>query len=286
MIIKRFVNIVFLIFCMILAQGAVAHAAPSGSLQVELKSESTGAAFGDFTVRVWLIADGELAPTAGFIDAQIDWNMDLSLSADNSQMATNLAKYIETNSIPALYEEVSDVGGKALFTGLEGIYFVAALDNRNPARYRFTDFIVPIPFNGRDTVVAAPKGEAPAKPEGQERQEKPKPPPPVPPEPPAPLHPEPPAPLHPEPPTPPPPHIPGGQTLVPGDDGKLIQHDEDGVPLGEWTYDDDLGEWVFNKYPPLADFPQTSALYWPVPVLAFTGMLAIAFGLKLMRKEE
>ena len=36
-----------------------------------------------------------------------------------------------------------------------------------------------------------------------------------------------------------------------------IEYDEDGVPLGEWRWDPDLEEWIFDEYIPLANMPQT-----------------------------
>jgi uncharacterized repeat protein (TIGR02543 family) len=60
---------------------------------------------------------------------------------------------------------------------------------------------------------------------------------------------------------PPVPARPGGNlTPAPGAENAYIELDEDGVPLGEWRYDDDLGEWIFDEYPPpLGNLPQTGA---------------------------
>jgi len=45
----------------------------------------------------------------------------------------------------------------------------------------------------------------------------------------------------------------------PGSPGKesYIEYDENGVPLGEWHWDDELGEWVFEPHTRLSDAPQT-----------------------------
>jgi hypothetical protein len=68
-----------------------------------------------------------------------------------------------------------------------------------------------------------------------------------------------------------------GNSLIPGPNGTYIELDENGVPLGEWHYDDDAGEWVFDEYPPpLADLPQTgevlshtiSSYLWAIPLFA------------------
>ncbi|MDR2156368.1 MAG: prealbumin-like fold domain-containing protein [Clostridiales Family XIII bacterium] len=48
-----------------------------------------------------------------------------------------------------------------------------------------------------------------------------------------------------------------GQTVIPQDDGTYLVLDENGVPLGTWRYDPELGEWIFDAAPPLTDLPQT-----------------------------
>lgn len=276
---KRRISIIFITLCMVLMQVAVTYAGATGSLQVELRSESA-AAFKDFTVQVWRIADNSATPTptAEFSGAKVDWNIDFSLTADNSKLTEDLYKYIVKHDIAPIYEQVSDASGNTSFTGLNGIYLVAAQDSKDPARYIFTHFIVPVPYGGNGNIVAAPKGVAPPKPKNDHEHEHQEPTP------------------KPEPPTPPTPPKPDGQTdessqptppsrphLVPSDNG-YVELDDNGVPLGEWHYDN--GEWVFDEYPPLSDLPQTGVLYWPVPVLAIGGGLAIALGLALMRKRE
>jgi hypothetical protein len=50
----------------------------------------------------------------------------------------------------------------------------------------------------------------------------------------------------------------GNLTPVPGNGDAYIEIRDDGTPLGEWHYDDEQGEWVFDEYPPpLGDLPQT-----------------------------
>ena len=49
----------------------------------------------------------------------------------------------------------------------------------------------------------------------------------------------------------------------------------DGVPLGEWVWDEDQGVWIFNEYPPLVnmeDLPTTG-----LAKIAWTDLLGVAF---------
>ena len=48
-----------------------------------------------------------------------------------------------------------------------------------------------------------------------------------------------------------------GSTLVPTEDGGYIEMDENGIPLGEWYWDDEPEMWVFDEYPPLSAMPRT-----------------------------
>jgi hypothetical protein len=74
-----------------------------------------------------------------------------------------------------------------------------------------------------------------------------------------------------------------GGSLIPGENGNYIEIDENGVPIGEWHWDDDEGQWIFDKYPPLA---QTGQLRWPVPVLGVSGALLFFLGLFLNKRRE
>ena len=57
---------------------------------------------------------------------------------------------------------------------------------------------------------------------------------------------------------PPNPTLPG-HSIEPGDDGRYIEFDEEGVPLGEWRWEEVIEEWIFDEYPPLGSLPRTGA---------------------------
>ncbi|MDR2770817.1 MAG: hypothetical protein LBB57_02140, partial [Clostridiales Family XIII bacterium] len=57
-----------------------------------------------------------------------------------------------------------------------------------------------------------------------------------------------------------------GRNVVPGENGVYIELDENGIPLGEWRWDEPTQQWIFDEYPPLADLPQTGG------VLSFQGI--------------
>lgn len=59
--------------------------------------------------------------------------------------------------------------------------------------------------------------------------------------------------------TPPPVPTAPGNTLEPSENG-YIEFDENGTPLGEWTYDEELDEWIFDEFPPLGNLPLTGYL--------------------------
>jgi hypothetical protein len=46
-------------------------------------------------------------------------------------------------------------------------------------------------------------------------------------------------------------------TLIPTDSGGFTEIGEDGVPLGEWIWDEAEEQWIFDEFPPLGDLPQT-----------------------------
>ena len=78
-----------------------------------------------------------------------------------------------------------------------------------------------------------------------------------------------------------PPNLPPGSTgtLIRGDDNTYIEVDENGAPMGEWRYDPDEGEWIFDPFIPLTALPQTGddgiALQWLILMgVAGAGMIA------------
>jgi hypothetical protein len=76
----------------------------------------------------------------------------------------------------------------------------------------------------------------------------------------------------------PPSPVSAGGSLIPspGAENAYVEIGEDGTPLGEWRYDDDLGEWIFDEYPPpLGNLPRTGAVL--AGVLAETGAPARPF---------
>jgi hypothetical protein len=61
--------------------------------------------------------------------------------------------------------------------------------------------------------------------------------------------------------------------------------DDDFIPLGQWIYDPELDQWIFEEFPPLAELPQTGQLRWPVPALTALGALLFIIGLALNRRR-
>ena len=67
-----------------------------------------------------------------------------------------------------------------------------------------------------------------------------------------------------------------------GEDGDgWLELDEDGVPLGRWGWDDDLEEWVFEEFIPLADMPQTGYKDTPLYLLSLMGLSLIGMGVAI-----
>ena len=74
--------------------------------------------------------------------------------------------------------------------------------------------------------------------------------------------------------------------LVPNGPGSFIEVDGNGTPLGEWKWNPDTQEWVFNEYPPLGTLPQTGMLNWPVPVMSVGGILLFSLGWIAVRNTK
>ena len=53
------------------------------------------------------------------------------------------------------------------------------------------------------------------------------------------------------------PTIPQGNTLVQNEDGSYTEFDENGIPRGRWTWDEENEIWIFEEYVPLGDMPST-----------------------------
>ncbi|MCL1804801.1 MAG: hypothetical protein FWG28_02180 [Clostridiales bacterium] len=62
-----------------------------------------------------------------------------------------------------------------------------------------------------------------------------------------------------------------GDNIVWVDDEHYIEFDEDGVPLGEWHWDDELEEWIFDEFPPLGALPRTGAVAIPAALSLMLG---------------
>ena len=88
---------------------------------------------------------------------------------------------------------------------------------------------------------------------------------------------------------PPNPTVPGNNLEVVLDDDGIplyyIEFDEDGTPLGEWHWDDDEDMWLFDEYPPLADFPATGLTTVPLYFTFLFGLILISFGISIRRKN-
>lgn len=68
-----------------------------------------------------------------------------------------------------------------------------------------------------------------------------------------------------------------GTAIIYTEDGGFIELDDQGVPLGEWTYDEDSETWIFDEYVPLGGLPQTGIVnLFPI------NLLLLLFGLSLI----
>ena len=83
-----------------------------------------------------------------------------------------------------------------------------------------------------------------------------------------------------------------GHTLTPNGSGSYIELDEDGVPLGEWRWDEEMEEWIFDEYPPpLGNLPATGdygsfLLYRFGLAMLIIGLFCAALGLLLRFKAQ
>ena len=82
---------------------------------------------------------------------------------------------------------------------------------------------------------------------------------------------------------PPNPTIPG-RTIQPGEvDGVFIEFDDEGVPLGEWRWDDDELMWIYDEYPPMGELPVTGRVYIPYHLLMVAGIILVIYGAALRK---
>jgi hypothetical protein len=72
--------------------------------------------------------------------------------------------------------------------------------------------------------------------------------------------------------------VPGNTLVQTGD--FYVEYDGDGIPLGEWHWDEDLEDWVLDEYPPLeAPMPFTGGV--GVETFFFIGLMLLGVGLLL-----
>jgi|GEM_PF-3336386 len=79
-------------------------------------------------------------------------------------------------------------------------------------------------------------------------------------------------------------------TLEEDEDGTWIEYDRFGTPLGRWTWDNDLNDWVFIEFPapPLTEFdmPKTGAGEPPPLYLAVLGLALISVGISVRTRRS
>ena len=76
-----------------------------------------------------------------------------------------------------------------------------------------------------------------------------------------------------------------GNTLVPAGDGWL-ELNEDGVPLGAWTWDEELEEWIFEEDVPLGYLPATGSSSDLIYRYLLLGMFLFGTGLILVFRSR
>ena len=75
--------------------------------------------------------------------------------------------------------------------------------------------------------------------------------------------------------------------LVPNDNGGYIEFDENGTPLGIWTWNEDTEEWIFDKYVPLGGLPHTGDSLAPLVTLALSALLVSGLFIeRYLRKKK
>jgi MYXO-CTERM domain-containing protein len=79
---------------------------------------------------------------------------------------------------------------------------------------------------------------------------------------------------------------PTANRLVPGDNGRYIELDEDGVPLGEWHWNDDTETWEFDEYPPLGKPNPSTRHQGPLYIALSLGAALLALGAALALRRR
>jgi hypothetical protein len=201
---------------------------------------------------------------------------------NNLAAAVLLRDFAATHNIAGTATRTTGENGVASFGDLEAALYLVAQTGSVGGYYDLNPFLLSVPMGNADgtdweyNIMSAPKTQIVPRPSGPYYPPTVDPPPVDPP-------PVDPPPVDPPPEDPPP--VVNPPSSGPGDPPPMI-FDEDGVPLGEWRYDPELGEWVFDEFPPLADLPQTGQLRWPIPVLALSGMILFVLGWATYRKKD
>jgi hypothetical protein len=191
---------------------------------------------------------------------------------ENAELAKMLEAYANTAGVMG-ETTTTDQYGKAVFSGLPAGIYLLAQSGSADSEYLIGPVLLPIPFedeSGWNSILtASPKVEYRLYSlVVQETEPEPE------------LEPE----LERENPPPPPEPSDDTHTLIPNGSGSYIELDEDGTPQGEWQLDDD--EWIFDDTTPLSNLPQTGTLRWPIPVLCSLGIVMVAFGFAINKKQK
>lgn len=85
-----------------------------------------------------------------------------------------------------------------------------------------------------------------------------------------------------------------GNSIVFSDNGVYIELGNNGIPKGEWRYDENTGIWIFEEYPPLGTMPKTgdgwaqsspSRFLVSGHLFLIMGGFLVILGLKLFQEE-
>jgi pilin isopeptide linkage protein len=71
--------------------------------------------------------------------------------------------------------------------------------------------------------------------------------------------------------------------VPPNDEGSYVEFDDDGSPLGEWHYDEDSGEWIFDEFPPLGAIDTGDGAIIPIALVA---LLVSAMGIFVLKPKK